>query len=397
MLSPEEARAQVRRRLEARWHRLLTKAEPWSPQVPLGSSGLRGRTLAAQWPQVHAWALRWVDAERALPPGVRLVRREDVRVHGTVQPLPALLEVADLDAAAALAGEEWPARLRAAQARLALLRAQLPALRDRPCEPADLASLLRALERRDDLHVARLLRAAHWLTLHPTSGISARQVPVEGLGTKWLELHAGDLRRLLGREELGLVHTRPRRVHLTYLDPGHRAAGRRRHDVVTEGDVETLAYRPRVVVVCENRENAQGFAPVPGGVAVEGDGNGPGLLADLAWVREARPLWYWGDLDARGFEILHGYRAAGLPARSLLMDLATFERWQHLGVSHDERGAEIRPRTARDLPLLETPERGLYRGLCSPDWNRPRRLEQEYVQVAEAAALVLSSLDALEQ
>lgn len=396
MLSPEEAHEQVRRRLEVQWHLVLAGAASWSPQLPLGSSGLRGRTLVEQWPQVHAWALRWSDAEQHLPSGVRLVRR-DVRVHGTLQPLPAHLEVVDLDAAATLVGEEWPARLAAAQRLDALLRAELPALRDGPAEPEELAALLRALERRDELHRVRLLRAAHWLVVHPASGVSARQVPVEGLGTKWIERHAGELRRLLSREELGLVRTRPRRVHLTYLDPGHRAAGGRRHDVVTEGDVDALAYRPRVVVVCENRENAQGFAPVPGAVAVEGDGNGPGLLADLAWVREARPLWYWGDLDARGFEILHGYRAAGLPARSLLMDLATFERWQHLGVSHDERGAEIRPRTARDLPLLETPERGLYRGLCSPDWNRPRRLEQEYVQVTEAAALVLSSLDALEQ
>lgn len=396
MLSPDDARAHVRRRLEQRWHRVLSESEPWSPQVSLGSSGLRGRTLVEQWPQAHTWALGWLDTERELPPGVRLARR-DVRVHGTAQPLPAHLEVADLDAAAAFAGEGWPERLAAARARLGLLRAELPVLRAGPAEPEDLASLLRSLERRDDRHVSRLLRAAHWLTTHPASGISARQVPVEGLGTKWLELHAGELRRLLGREELGLVRARPRRAHLTYLDPDHRAAGRRRHDVVTEGDVETLAYRPRVVVVCENRENAQGFAPVPGGVAVEGDGNGPGLLADLAWVREARPLWYWGDLDARGFEILHGYRAAGLPARSLLMDRATFERWEHLGVSHDERGAEIRPRPARDLFLLEAPERELYRGLCSPDWNRPRRLEQEYVQVTEAAALVLASLDALEQ
>ena len=397
MLTLPDARARLRQRLETRWHRVVAGVETWPRQVSLGSAGLRGAALVVQWSRVHAWALAWLDVESDLPEGVRLRRRE-VRVHGTLQTLPAHLDVADVDAAARLVGEGWPARLHAARARRVLLVAELPVLRGGAMpdptdfvDPVEVAGLLRLLERRDDLHLERLLRAGRWLGTHPASGLSARRVPVEGLGTKWIERHASDLRALLGHGELGLVRSRPRRVHLTYLDAAHLAAGGRRHDVVTEGDVDTLAYPPRVVVVCENRENAQSFAAVPGGVAVEGDGNGPGLLADLAWVREARPLWYWGDLDARGFEILHGYRAAGLPARALLMDHATFERWEHLGVTHDELGAEITARPPRELPLLEPAERELYRALCSADWSRPRRLEQEYVQVTEAAAVVLGS------
>lgn len=394
MLTLPQARARLRQRLETRWHRVVAGVEPWPRQVPLGSAGLRGAGLVEQWSRVHAWALAWLDVEADLPEGVRLRRRE-VRVHGTLQTLPAHLDVDDVDAAARLVGGGWPARLHAARARRALLLAELPALRGAavpdPTDPAEVAGLLRALERRDDLHLERLLRAGRWLGVHPASGLSARQVPVEGLGTKWIERHAGDLRALLGRADLGVVRTRPRRVHLTYLDPAHLGAGGRRHDVVTEGDVDALAYRPRVVVVCENRENAQHFPSVPGGVAVEGDGNGPGLLAELSWVRAASPLWYWGDLDASGFEILHGYRAAGLPARALLMDVATFERWEHLGVTHDEHGREIGARAPRDLPLLEPAERELYRSLCSPGWPRPRRLEQEYAQVTEAAAVVLGA------
>lgn len=73
------------------------------------------------------------------------------------------------------------------------------------------------------------------------------------------------------------------------------------------------------------------FPPVRGGVALEGDGNAVKTLAALKWAREADVLAYWGDIDAEGLEILDRLRDAGLPAVSMLMDTATYERYARYG------------------------------------------------------------------
>ncbi|MXG91029.1 Wadjet anti-phage system protein JetD domain-containing protein [Nocardioides flavescens] len=177
-------------------------------------------------------------------------------------------------------------------------------------------------------------------------------------------------------------------MHLTYLDHDHLAAAGRRHDVVTAGDRDCVVYRPRLVVVSENRDTAQLFPTVPGGIAVEGGGRAVGSVADVAWVREAAHVVYWGDMDADGLEILHGLRARGLRVRSLFMDVDAYERWDRFGVDVDHHGGALGPRTPREVSLLEPAERELYLRLCSPGWTRHRRVEQERIPLDAAAEVV---------
>jgi hypothetical protein len=210
------------------------------------------------------------------------------------------------------------------------------------------------------------------------------------MGTKWLHAHESLVRRLAALDSLDLEPGRPSRVHLTYLDPDHLAGGGRRHDVATAGDADVVAYRPRIVLISENRDTAQLFPEVTGGIAVEGEGRGAGAVAALPWIREAATIWYWGDMDADGLEILNGYRGAGLPVRSLFMDPASYERWERYGVDHDHRGSPLGPRAPRATDHLTAAERDLYLALCCPDWSRHRRVEQERIPIAEAAAVVRS-------
>lgn len=380
MKTPAEVLDDVARRLRRTWSQVVV-GEPWAPGFRLGTSGLTGRRLADSWPDVHRSALAWDDWMTSAGPGVRLDRRP-VSVHGSAQSLPATLIVASAEVAARLAGDEWINRLARASARHERLTADFPAL-------DDAAAILRAVDLHSEVDFDLACRAAAWFAAHPAHGLTARQVTVQGMGTKWLATHESVVRRLAGLDSLGLVPGRPPRVHLTYLDPAHLAGGGRRHDVATVGDHDTVAYRPRVVLISENRDTAQLFSPVDGAIAIEGEGRGAGAVAALPWVREAPQLWYWGDMDADGLEILHGFRAAGLPVRSLFMDLAAYERWERFGVDHDHGGRPIGSRTPRDVGLLEPGERALYLALCSPDWSRHRRVEQERIPLGEAAAVVL--------
>ena len=141
-----------------------------------------------------------------------------------------------------------------------------------------------------------------------------------------------------------------------------------------------------MVIISENKDTAVAFPAVTGGVCVEGGGFGGAAAAALPWLVEAPLLVYWGDIDAAGFEILDGFRADGVPAVSMLMDLVTFERYERYGTSLDRRGTPLGPGTRRDLPHLDAAERAMYHALTDPAWKRHRRIEQERIPLADALA-----------
>lgn len=156
------------------------------------------------------------------------------------------------------------------------------------------------------------------------------------------------------------------------------------HDSVTIGDTVPLPYQPRVVVISENKDTAIHFPPVPGGISVEGFGRGGGTAAAVPWLRDAPAVFYWGDMDADGLEILNEFRAAGIPAVSLLMDCDAFTAWERFGTNTDARGHALQSRSPRPVPHLNEGERALYENLVSPTWTRHRRIEQERLPLSIA-------------
>ena len=378
MKSPADALADLGRRLEKTWSQVVTGAV-WAPEIALGSSGLTGRRLADAWEDIHPLRSEWMGWAATAGEGVEVVWR-DATLYGSGHPLPATLRVADVDTAARLLQDGWPDRLDEARTRAARLAADFPG-------HADPAGMLRATRELPAVDFDLVVRAARWFADPHPAGLTARQVPVEGMGTKWLDRRASVVRRLAGLESLDLEPGRPSRVHLTYLDPDHLDSGGRRHDVATVGDVHTVAYRPSVVLISENRDTAQQFPRVAGGIAIEGDGNGPGAVPQLPWVRACPDVVYWGDMDVKGLEILAAFRGTGLRARSMFMDLTSYRRWERFGVDHDHDGARLGPRPVREVDL-EPGERELYEALCSPDWTGHRRIEQERIPLADAAAVL---------
>lgn len=380
MKSPAEVLTDVERRLTTRWAQIVGEQADWDPRFSLGS--VSATELGASFPAIAAQARGWdVWAREHDVELVRAVRR----LPGTDQVLPTHLVVADVDVAARLCGGRWPAHLARARARAA-------ALQGAPVSAAERVGLLRATQAYSDVDFDLLMRAAAWFAAHPGgAGLTPRQVPVPGMHAKWLNTHQDVVRRLAGVADLGLLPAHPPRVHLTYLDPGHRAAGGRWRECVTVGDRVRLAYEPVTVVISENKDTAVWFPPLPGGVAVEGEGRGASAVAALEWVRTAPRLFYWGDMDVHGLEILEEFRAAGLAVTSVLMDVDAFDTWSAFGTAVDRRGKELGPSTVRPTPHLSAGERALYERLCSPAWDGFRRVEQERIPLHVAAALVAVS------
>ena len=379
MKTPDQVVADIDRRLTRTWA-ATSAGDPdpaaWPHAFPLGQ--LTGAALDREFSvaaELTATWRAWAGAR-----GVEL-RVRTRRVMGTDQELPTHLVVDDIDTAARLAGGDWPDRLVRARSRAAVLTARFPHL----VAPV---RVLAAVDGLSDVDFDLLCRASEWFATHDAAGLTPRQVPIEGLHAKWLNTRQALLRELAGLDDLQLAPPHPARLHFTSLDPAHRRAGRRWHDSATVGDRAEPAYRPRVVVISENKDTAVNFPELDGGIAVEGVGRGGATAAAFNWLTRAETVVYWGDMDADGLEILDGFRAAGVPARSILMSPAAFERWERFGTNTDARGNSLTGRDPRPVPHLTKEEAQLYRQLTSPGWTRFRRIEQERIPLEAALAEV---------
>jgi len=133
------------------------------------------------------------------------------------------------------------------------------------------------------------------------------------------------------------------------------------------------------VIIVENKVNLLTFPPLPSAIAIGGLGNAIVDLSCITWLADRR-LWYWGDLDVEGFEILSRLRSRFPQVRSLLMDAATVERWKdQLAVS----GTGRKP----DPPVLLNDGELAAFELCSAN---NLRIEQERIPQSAVVETVRS-------
>lgn len=90
-------------------------------------------------------------------------------------------------------------------------------------------------------------------------------------------------------------------------------------------------------------------------------------LAEIPWLHD-RPVYYWGDLDEAGFEILSRLRNLLPDVRSHFMDEATLRQVAALATA-------VRPSLVRTDLNLEELERRAYEIVC----REGLRFEQEHL------------------
>ncbi|MEO3813411.1 Wadjet anti-phage system protein JetD domain-containing protein [Sphaerisporangium sp. B11E5] len=403
LVLPKDAVMAVRHKIDQRWPEAVCADFGAGDQVmfsiPLRPGVSTGKAVEqlgyTAW---HEWRMQWREFATRLPTGVKLVRKA-MTVRGVPGDFPATL-TADLNGAVSLlsdprTGAEPPtadiARARALASTLLSAGAILT--------PAT----LRAVCRLHAVDVEVLVSAVTWLHQHPHAGTwTLRQLPVPGMHTKWLDTHGALLRDVAGRDVREEVRPRLTVTHLTYVDPAHATSGRRRHDAWTTGDVHDIAYRPRLVLVVENRDSRLWFPPVRDTIVVEGGGKAAAsLLANVPWIRAADHVVYWGDIDADGYTILDHFRATlaeptpgGAPAKpvtSILMDATDLHRYSEHGVNHDKAGRPLKPSPA-SLPHLTEAETTAYNTIATAGPTPFRRIEQEAIPLTHAATRLLQIL-----
>ena len=377
MKTPQTVTEDIRRRMTGKWHECLAGNEAGFPYAfPLGrpaAADLRGDYTA-----VHALTLQWQDWARDHL--VELEYETRVATGGTRQTVPTHARVDSIDHAASIVGDGWPDRLARGRNRLSVLIDSFPRL-------GDASRLVRLVDSYSTVDFSLLQTVADWYLEDPTRALSVtpRQVPIPGVHAKWLQSHLPAVQALTGLDDLGLLPGHPPRIHFTYLDPTHRAAGGRIHDSATVGDTFLPAYLPQVVVISENKDTAIHFPALDRGISVEGVGRGGRAVASFPWIRDAPVVVYWGDIDKDGYEILNGYRVDfGRDLDSILMDPATYESFEPYGTNLDQHGREILPGAPRVVDRLSHDERAVYLRLLDDQHPGHRRVEQERIPLARA-------------
>lgn len=389
LIDPDSAVALVAARVHATWPERVLRSIASEPESPIivrvrpgvSSSAAVERIGFAGW---NEWRETWGNTSIRRANGVDIVT-SDLRVRGVPVAAPIELRVTTLTSALDLL-RHVPST--DSELIATITRARDLALRLYDAGASMQETTLRRVTRFSDTDVDMLISALVWLHAHPDLGAwTARQLPIPALHTKWLARHHQLITALAGRDVTAEVKPRPAVIHYTYVDPHYLASGKRRHDAWTAGDTAAPAYRPRVVVVVENRDCRLDFPPVPEAVIVEGGGAAARTLATVDWLVDADHIAYWGDMDADGFAILDQFRAElllhGVTVGSILMNEQSRAQYEHLGVNHDKHGEPLTS-TRRRLGNLTPDEAECYASLATSGAVTVRRIEQERIPIADA-------------
>lgn len=226
-----------------------------------------------------------------------------------------------------------------------------------------------------------LLLVLKWFGENPRSGLYLRQLPIEGVDTKFFERNSSILDELLLHVLPARVDLDKRRfeerhglrweealIRLRFLDPLLQSA---RGFPVADFALPSPSFRALplegvTAIVTENLRNFLALPSFKGAVAVFGGGDAAVLLANAPWLAKTRIL-YWGDMDGRGYAILGRLRKEYGQTESVLMDMATFQANRNWAVKV--------PKAFFEVPSLGSDEQAALQYLLSEDL----RLEQERI------------------
>lgn len=186
----------------------------------------------------------------------------------------------------------------------------------------------------------------YFLEEHEPGRYYIRELPLE-VPTKFIENHKGVLTSLLDEvlpatsiyANFRGVRQFEQRYGLKYRQPMVRL---RLMDQVLANEyfsgVQDLAFPLDALarlelpvhraIILENKTNytnLMNFLTLPqaeGTIGIFGSGFGVGALAEVGWLSDVE-LWYWGDIDAHGLQILSRLRAHHPHVRPFLMDEQT--------------------------------------------------------------------------
>lgn len=228
-----------------------------------------------------------------------------------------------------------------------------------------------------------ILRVCQYFKQNPKPNLYIRELPVN-VHTKFVERKKGIIKELLDIIILEYISSEEKefekRFNLKYSEPQIRfkvldktISSLYFSDIddlaIPVSQFEKLNLPVSRVVVVENKTTLYTTLTLPNmsnTIAIFGGGYNILNLKNVKWFNNIE-LFYWGDIDAQGFEILSQFRGYFPHTQSIMMDKITFD-------NYFENDFGTMTNITTQLNLTE-PEQQLYNILKSNNW----RLEQEKI------------------
>jgi hypothetical protein len=236
---------------------------------------------------------------------------------------------------------------------------------------------------------AQLIEVCCFFQDHQQSDVGLRELPVR-VHTKFIETHTRILRELL---DLVLP---PYLIDTTQSDFFARYAFRReappvrfrllddqfqaRYQVsftditLPVHEMNAVDFSDQRILIVENKATFLSMPKLPNTIVVFGQGFAVEVLANITWIQRAS-IYYWGDLDAQGFQILAllRFKLPNTSITSVMMDDSTLKHFSEFVVMGT-------PTTYSPLVTLTSSEQAVHQFLAETN----TRLEQERVSLAYA-------------
>lgn len=228
-----------------------------------------------------------------------------------------------------------------------------------------------------------ILKVCLYFVVNPRPNLYIRQLPIQ-LHTKFIEDNSTLLQSLLDflipdhirnngqkkfSERFYLKHDEPL-IRIRILDEKVAILNNIMDLSIRLSDFEKTDWDCNRVLITENKMNFLTLPSLPAAIAIwSGGGFMASYLKNVGWFKQ-KDIYYWGDIDEHGFQILHQIRSYHAHAKSVMMDRQTFDHFHEFAVPGERNKAE-------KLDQLNTEEAGLYAWLKSKDTKN--RLEQEKI------------------
>lgn len=235
-----------------------------------------------------------------------------------------------------------------------------------------------------------------YLLEHDVAGHYLRTIPVP-VHTKFIQRFSAIIYSLLKflhperftKEDLTLdeslgLQKKPHLFMLRWLDKDYCQQFSAGMDIfgVTVEHLKGVSWPVRKIMLVENETNLFLLPAMPGSFGLACGGGALHLLKEIPLFNDSS-LYYWGDLDEKGFVLLHDMRGYYPHVKSLLMEDEVVSFHQ------EEMGKQPKPYRDHEMPALTAAERRAYVFLSA----HQGRIEQEKLN----QAFILAHLEQLEE
>lgn len=369
LVEPDTVERRLRQRYNNSHKKWLSGEGSWPLELPLGIP--TEHQARENLNQVKVWQQHWLDWQ-----GVGDIQWAERRWPGLgTQNLPERILINNPLQVAQWINEEQ--RWQTANQRYTQLTQQWPVLQQ------ILLKYYNVLADYEKIDYLRLFAVLKWFESNPESNLFIRQIPVEGIHSKWLLNRKAVLTEMLKiiRQlndasdfyDITGLRREPSLIRFKLLDSKLRKRLGNLSDIAAPIEqIKKMQLPLKKVYIVENQQTGMAFEDIDDAMVFMGLGYAVEILKQIRWLNEL-PIYYWGDIDADGFAILNRIRSHFPQIKSILMDETTLLRHKNFW-SEDEKGI-----TEIALPMLTEKEQSLYKGLCNNRWGTRLRLEQERI------------------